>query len=245
MGFWGALAGIGASLIPGVGPFIAPIVGGAINAVTGGGGGSATAANPGGGTGQLPVDLGKPTTSPEYKSGIDALQAPKNYFTAALGGSQEQLEGLLGPQVSTVLSQYDNAAKTAAELGPRGGGRTAVLAEAPFKKAGAYGQALAGARTGAAKDLAGIGEAEAGLGTQQEQLQNQFKVAQGNLNLGQNRIQFEGQQAKNKAYSDLGAGIGGILTRIITGAKGGSKNKIGTDYSNLSPSGDTIGNLGV
>jgi hypothetical protein len=150
-----------------------------------------------------------------------------------MGGSQEQLQGLLGPEISTVLAQYDNAAKTAAELGPRGGGRTAIMAEAPFKKAAAYGTALAGARTGAAKELAGIGEKEAGIGSQQEQIKNQFKWGQAGLNVQQNRTQLEAQQAKQKSMSDLGAGIGGILTRIITGAKGGSKS---TTDANLSVS---------
>lgn len=228
MGFWSTLAGIGGTLIGSTFgfPALGAITGGVAGALTNGG--SASASNPGGSTGQLPIDIGKPTVDPAVRAGLDTLQDPKNYFQAALGGSQEQLQGLLGPEVSTVLSQYDNAAKTAAELGPRGGGRTAVLAEAPFKKAAAYGTALAGARSGAAKDLAGIGEAEAGIGTQQEQLQNQFKLGQGNLNLGQNRIQLEAQAAKNKAYSDLGSGIGGILTRIITGAKnGGSKGLSG------------------
>lgn len=227
MGFWSTLAGIGTSLIPGIGPIIAPLAAMGVGALTGGGGGGAN----GGSTQQLSVDAGKPTQSPLVQSGVDALEAPKNYFKAALGGSQEQLQGLLGPEVSTVLAQYDNAAKTAAELGPRGGGRTAILAEAPFKKAAAYGTALAGARSGAAKSLADIGEKEAGVGTTEEQLGNQFKLGQSGVNVQQNRTQLEAKAARDKSLADLGSGIGGILTRIITGAKSGSPSSTDANLS--------------
>lgn len=238
MGFWstlGNIAGFGISMIPGVGPIAGKIIqaagtigGGVADSLTNGGAG-------GGSTAQLPVDAGKPSSSPYVASGVEALDAPKNYFKAALGGSQEQLQGLLGPEVSTVLSQYDNAAKTAAELGPRGGGRTAILAEAPFKKAGAYGTALAGAQAGAAKNLAGIGEAEAGIGGAEEQRQNAFKLGQAGVNVQQNRTQLEAQLAKQKSLADLGSGIGGILTRIITGAKSGGGGLSSSD-ANLSVS---------
>jgi len=187
-----------------------------------GGGGGGTSGNTGtNATAQKSIDLGKFQENPAVQSGLDTLQGPKGYLQAALGGSQERLQGLLGPEVSTVLSQYDNAARAATELGPRGGGRTAVLAEAPFKKAAAYGQQLAGAKAGAVKDLSQIGEAEAGIGGAEEQRRNAFKEAQGQLNLGQNKIQFEGAQAKNKAYGEIGSGIGDILTRIIAGKKAG------------------------
>lgn len=238
MGFWSTLAGVGKAavgFIPGIGPIASAAIGAGLGALGGGLlGGGGNKAN--GGMSQLSVDAGKAYESPAVQSGLDTLQAPKNYFKAALGGSQEQLQGLLGPEVSTVLSQYDNAAKTAAELGPKGGGRTAVLAEAPFKKAAAYGQALSGARSGAAKELADIGGKEASLGSQQEQIRNQFKLEQASINTQQNRSQLDAQRMRQQAFSDLGSGIGGILTRIIankksgggTGGNVGSKGGIGT-----------------
>lgn len=230
MGFWstlGKIGGLAVNAIPGVGPLIGAGIGAAASALGGGGGGAT-----GSGAGMLSVDAGKAYNSPAVQQGLDTLQGPKNYLTGVMNGSQEQTQGLLGPEVSTVLSQYDNAAKTAAELGPRGGGRTAILAEAPFKKVGAYGKALAGAKQTALSELPKIGAEEANIGTQQEQLNNQFKLGQAGVNATQNRSILDQQQQRNKAYSDIGSGIGGILTRIITGAKGGSSPSV-TD-SNLS-----------
>lgn len=227
MGFWSTLGGIvgtAASFIPGVGP----IAGGLIKAASGIGGAvgdAVTGGGPGGGGGMLPVDASKnpaPAVNPAVTSGLNTLQGPKNYLQSIMGGSQETAEGLLGPEVSTVLGQYDNAAKTAAELGPRGGGRTAILAEAPFKKAAAYGTALNGAKKTALEELPKIGESEAQIGNTQEQLTNQFKLGQSNVNAEQNRNILTGQAAQSKAYNDIGSGIGGILTRIITGSKGKS-----------------------
>jgi hypothetical protein len=237
MGFWSTLGGIvgtAAGFIPGIGP----IAKGVIQAASGIGGmvgdklTSGGTNNVGGG---LSVDAGKPYTSPAVQQGLDTLDSSKGYLQGVMGGSQEQTQGLLGPEVSTVLGQYDQAAKTAAELGPRGGGRTAILAEAPFKKVAAYGQALAGAKKTALEQLPKIGEAEANIGTQQEQLNNQFKLGQANVNVGQNRNILTGQQEQNKAYGDIGSGIGGILTRVILGNKGGGGSPSITD-SNLTES---------
>ena len=234
MGFWSTLGGIvgtAASFIPGVGP----IAGGLIKAATGIGGVVGDAVTGAGGESSLlPVDASKmpsPATNPAVTAGLATLQGPKSYLQGVLGGSQEQTEGLLSPEVSTILGQYDNAAKTASELGPRGGGRTATLAEAPFKKVAAYGTALAGAKKTALDELPKIGEAEAGIGNTQEQLTNQFKLGQANVNEGQNRNILSANEQRNKAYNDIGSGIGGILTRIITGSKGKSPSV--TD-SNLS-----------
>jgi hypothetical protein len=225
MGFWSTLGGIvgtAASFIPGVGP----IAGGIIRAATGVGGAIGDAVT-GGGPGSsslLPTDASKNpngSVDPAVQQGLSDLQGPKNYLTGVMNGSQEETQGLLAPEVSTVLSQYDNAAKSAAELGPRGGGRTAILAEAPFQKVGAYGKALAGAKQTALSELPKIGQAESDIGTQQEQLNNQFKLGQANVNVGENRNLLTQQTEKNKAYNDIGSGIGGILTRIITGQKSG------------------------
>jgi len=220
MGFWsilGSIAGSAISLIPGVGPIAGALIKGA-GAVGGGVADALTTKSGGSGAtqgGMLSVDAGK--SDPGLADASQTLGQAKGYYQKALGGSQEEMEGLLGPEVSTVLGQYDNAAKTAAELGPRGGGRTAILAEAPFKKAGVYGQQLAGAKKGAVEGLTTIGQAQGQIG----QAQNQFKLGQAGVNAGQNSSILRANEAKAKSYNDIGAGIGGILTRIILGNKGG------------------------
>ena len=229
MGFWsslaGGVAGIAGSLIPGVGPIVGPLLGGAVASLTGGG------------TAQTGKQAS--TTLPAYQQD-PGVSSAENYDQTILGGSRSATEGALSPQVSTVLDQYDNAAKAAANLGPRGGGRTATLAEAPFKKAGAYGAALAGATSGAAKNLG-----ELGLGAGQQK--NQYAENQGNLNLGENKIAFEGQQAANKQAAGVGGGIADILTSIINkkktpggGSTGGSIFGDSTDSAlGLGGQGDT------
>ncbi len=220
MGFWSTLGGIvgtAASFIPGVGP----IAGGLIKAATGIGGmvgDAVTGGGPGGsGGGLLPVDASKNpngTSDPAVQQGLNDLQGPKSYLNGVLNGSQEQTEGLLAPEVSTVLGQYDNAAKTAAELGPRGGGRTAILAEAPFKKVAAYGTALAGAKKTALDELPKIGEAESQIGTNQEQLNNQKQAeinAQNGLpseqyNLAMRNIQRQQMNALSRSQDRRSAG---------------------------------------
>jgi len=97
--------------------------------------------------------------------GLGNLSNSANFFKTILGGSSEATQKLLAPQVNTVLKQYDNAAKTAANIGPRGGGTASTLAEGQVGKAGAYGSLLGQALPGAAEGLAGVGKQQAGVGT--------------------------------------------------------------------------------
>lgn len=145
-----------------------------------------------------------------------ALQPVKDYYTTALSGDSEALKQLLGPEINTVLSQYDTAAKTATELGPRGAGKNAALAAVPFAKATAYGKALSGARSGAAEGLTKIGTAEEGTNAG---LASSLLSA----NSEKNRLDQEKDVANNSALSNFGAGLGSLLT--TKGANG--KNAIG------------------
>lgn len=215
MGFWSSLAGIASTavgFIPGVGP----IASGIMKAGLGIGGALGDSlSGPSSQTGNQAS-----TTLPAYQQD-PAVSAAEGYDRTALNGSRSATESMLSPQVSTVLGQYDNAAKTAANLGPRGGGRTAVLAEAPFKKAGAYGEALAGATSSAAKNL---GE----LGTQVGGQKNQYAESQAGINVDQNKTVMAGQQAANKQAAGVGGGIADILTSIINKKPGGGNGPSGS-----------------
>lgn len=235
MSFWGTLASIGSSFIPGVGPLIAPLIGGAVNGLTGGGGGGT------GSTGTAPL-------SPEVQALLKTLKAPgtgadnsatneaEGYYNTILHGSQENTRSLLGPDVDTIMSQYDNASKASAELGPRGGGRTAIQAEAPFKKAGVYGQLVGQAKKGAAEGLTTIGGQKTAAATARR---GQTAGVLGTLtgaNTAANQLAFDKQQEQNKQYGTLGKGIGGILTNLINGKKnsGGGGSSDSTGGLNLS-----------
>jgi len=247
MGFWSSLAGIATSFIPGVGPLLAPLVSGGINALTGGGQtatsqqvnpalqatlqqiqsqGAAGAADTATGMGQL------------NKASTSADQAGSLYRTAA-GGSMEELQSMLGPEISTVMSQFDNAAKTAAEFGPRGGGRTGMMAELPFKKAAAAGGMIGDARKGAvagmadtAKTQAEVGSAEGSLGTQQTGQALGTTAA-----LLAPKTQSENLANQNQLA--MGKGIGTILGNIFN-KKGSTGGTTGSYSPDLIQSSDSI-----
>lgn len=236
MSLWGTIAGIAGSLIPGIGPVVGPLLGAGVNAFTGGSSSSnpSSAAN-------------NPTSSPQIQALMKSLGSEggetnsatdeaQGFYKKVLGGDQESTRSLLGPDVDTVLSQYDNAAKAAVNLGPRGGGRTAILAEAPFKKAGVYGNILGQAKTTAAQGLTTIGgQKQAASTARRGQDVSELSV----LTSGQesaDRLAYEKETANNKAYGDLGSGIGSFLTNLIK--NGGIKKSI-----NAAPSSSGLSNL--
>src|SRR5439155_7112782 len=85
-------------------------------------------------------------------TGIQALETsgrllglPTNFFSNILRGGQAAVEAE-APEIKATQAAYGQARKSAAELGPRGGGRTAALAEAPFREASDVTGLLAKAR---------------------------------------------------------------------------------------------------
>jgi len=152
----------------------------------------------------------------------ETFSPASRFFRTALGGSQEELQQLLGPQLNTILSQYDNAAKAASETGPRGGGRVATASESPFAKIAAYGQALAGARSGAAGKLADIGSAEAAAAAQEAGVRGQQADVLGQeaqIQTALKKLGLEAGLGKAGARTTLGTALGGIesedLERIL------------------------------
>ncbi len=222
MGFWGSLAGGLSSLIPGAGPLLAPLVGGAINSITGGGDTkTANQVNPALNDTLAQLKANGATGAAAVNTGMSGLESAKRNYQAGANGSLEQLQSLYNPEISTVLSQYDNAAKSAAEFGPRGGGRTAAMAELPFRKAGAVGQIIGGARAGATQGLADVSGKEAQLGTS---LTGQSTGALSSLLAPKT----QSDQLTNENSKALGTGIGGILGNIFQNK---NKNKDGGFYS--------------
>jgi hypothetical protein len=218
MSFWSSIASGLTSMIPGVGPFIAPMVGGLVGGLTskGGSGGSPAAVDP--------------MQDPQIKQLMASLKTPatmdpatkgaSDYYKTIMGGGEEATQSLLGPNVSTVLNQFDNASKAAAELGPRGGGRAAIQAETPFKKASAYTNLLGQAKSTAAAGMAGIGANQTAAATSRrsQDVSVLGTVLGGKTSLADRQMQINQENAKG-----MGKGIGSILTNLLAG--GGNKNK--------------------
>lgn len=145
-----------------------------------------------------------------------AASAGKDYKEAA-NGSMEDLQKMYNPQISTVMSQYDNAAKQAASFGPRGGGRTGVMAELPFKKAAAAGgiisQARAAAPAGevsAAQTQGGIGQALGALGT------SETNAGLGTLAPAEGAVQ-QGTSMVANNFGALGNLVGSVGSKLLLG----------------------------
>lgn len=224
MSFWSTIGSSLGSLIPGIGPFLGPAIGLGLGAAFGGGSG---AQNSGGQassalTGNINDVLSNGSPTPQSQ------QASK-YYSTILNGNRQATQALLNPQVSTVLGQYDSAAKAAAELGPRGGGRTEQMAEIPTKKVGVYENALDTAQPQAAKGLTD-------LSSQNNGLISSLLGARSSAN----QLGFEQTQAINQQLGGLGSGIGSILVNLLKG-KGGTGGTGGFGSLSTNDSGGSIG----
>lgn len=164
------------------------------------------------------------------QTGLQDLGGAGSFYKTILGGNREAISNLLGPQVSTVLSQYDNAANAVRQFAPRGGGATSTLAALPFAKATAAGQAYQGALPGAAAGLAGVGAQTAGIGNQQ------LSTAAAGTSPYLNQGQFDANQA-----AAAGKGYGQILTNGLGGILKGIKGPGGSGSNGTTPGWDTNG----
>ncbi len=205
MGFWSTLASIGGSLIPGVGAFLGPALGAGVGLLENKIGGSGSSSSSSSGSGLVPTQaqdaINRSRTNP-------AVSQAEGYYSKALGGDMSTIQELLGPEINTVLSQYDTASKTASELAPRGGGRAATLGEIPFKKIGAYGQQLGIARNGAADKLGTLGTSEA---NRESSLGNTLIGAQEQSN----ELQYKKNKDTSGALGQLGSSFGGLLVDLL------------------------------
>lgn len=241
MGFWSTLATIGTALIPG-GAAFAPLVGAGVGALTNyiGGSSSGTPSTAAGSSAGLIPSEAQPFLSQAQSN--PAVKSAEGYYQKALGGDRGQLQQLLGPEINTVLTQYDTAAKTAATLSPRGGARADVLSELPFKKVEAYGNALNGARNGAADKLGALGSAEAGRDN---------SIAQGLIGAktSANRLDYEKQKDKNSSLNGIGSSLGSIIVDLFGKKKAGGGSSSAPSYqdtllSNPKTDWSALSNLG-
>lgn len=165
-------------------------------------------------------------------AGVGRLNQAGNFYSTILGGNREQINSLLSPEVSTVLSQYDNAANTIKQFSPRGGGTTQTLAQLPFAKTAAAGQAYQGLLPSAASGEAGVGAAQAGIGTNLlaeaggaggTAFQYSNLAAQLQKGLGSGVGQITGSGSVPGAAGAGGAGTGGVggaASTILSAGKG-------------------------
>lgn len=195
--------------------------------------------------GNIPTLISKGNAATDQ--GLSQLNQSGGFYSSILGGNRDAISNLFAPQTSTILSQYDNAAKAVRDFAPRGGGSTSAQAASPFQKVGTTAQLYQGALPGAAAGLQNNGAITSGVGTA---LTGQASGAQnGLIDFKKLEEQFQnkagvgaGQAGANTDFAGIGKGIGSLFHKIL--GKGGNSNtgSDGTDF--FSPSSGSFGDAG-
>jgi hypothetical protein len=154
-----------------------------------------------------------PQAASSIRAGSDLLSTAGGYFKNLLTGNRATLQAATAPETNAALSSSDAARRQAGTSGTaRGGGTAATNATAKDKVMADIDNMLFGVRRSAAQGAAGVGSAEAGLGT------NLLGTAAGvSGTLGQIS---SGARATDNAINRQGVGdvvstIGGILGSIF------------------------------
>lgn len=157
-----------------------------------------------------------PTGQQQVQAGVTNLGQVANYDLGILSGNRGTVLQTEAPEISSMLAGYDQSRKAAAQLAPRGGGRSQFLNEQPYKEAGDVNKLIQQARPQAAKDLTQVATQQATIGQQQEQLaaqdiNNSLQFLLGKSEQQLNWAKFDAQQS-----SALGSAIGGTITQLAT-----------------------------
>lgn len=173
-------------------------------------------------------------------SGGQAVQSGTNFFNTVLNGNREAGTAALAPDINRIREGNQNALQTSSTLMPRGGGRAASLFGRTFATNDAVNSLYGGVRSGAAGNLAAIGQGQQSLGA------NLFGIANSGLNTGMqanaNVLNYEQaqQQAMNSLWSSIGQGAAGLVTGLPSffghgqgqaGAYGGVQGGAGIPWS--------------
>lgn len=143
------------------------------------------------------------------------LEPVGKFWDALLRGDPEAVNQAIAPARSRIISQYDSARRQVAEFGGRGGGRNEFLAELPFREAGEISRLTQEARTGAARELTGLGSIYGDLAGGQLNLAGQ--AWSGSVTSG-----LEARRLSDARNAALGQGIGNLLAMLAAGMnKGG------------------------
>lgn len=203
---------IGTAILPGVGTAIGAGAGALLGLFGGGDDDASSGHNPNidNVTKQISDRAAKTSASAVdlKQQGGDALAPVMKYLQALSSGDPSAVAQATAPERRRVIDQYDSAAQTIAQFGPRGGGATAANAQAQYGKANAISDITANARTSATKELGSLGTQLTGLGLSADQL------ASADLNtILANLTAKRGQTLE--AWSGIGQAAGSILGQYL------------------------------
>ena len=92
-----------------------------------------------------------------------------DYWSRILSGNPSAIAQAMAPTINATNAAYKSAANTVDKFAPMGGGRSSVMANAPYAHAGAMSNIIAQAQPLAAQSLATLGTAEQNIGLSQLQ----------------------------------------------------------------------------
>ena len=148
--------------------------------------------------------------------GTDALQNMLQHFTQLSQGSSSTLFNTL-PETQTVLSQYDAARNSMANLQPRGGMRASQGANLKFQELGQMGQLVQGARAKASDEAAATAGTLTQAGLSEQVLAEQYvnSVMQSMLQRRQQNKTSAGSTFANALAGGFGSGVGGGIANLL------------------------------
>jgi hypothetical protein len=146
-------------------------------------------------------------------TGLGGTGTAMDYWSKILSGNPAAIMSVMSPEVQAVQGQYRGAQQQANMFAPRGGGRSAMMAQLPMQQAGTIGNIISQARPMAASNLAQTGLGMGGIGANLLSMTMQGQLARRQ----QNNAQSAMWQAPlmNMATDIGGAAAGGGLGKAF------------------------------
>lgn len=144
----------------------------------------------------------------------ETIKGPMDYWQTLLGGDEQAIMELLGPESSAIETAYGNQAKSNAQFNPRGGGEVTQNSQLQTEKLKTLGDMILKLRPEAANQLSsiaslfanlGLGELSASTGASSSGISGLLQNRGINLNERQMRVNNLNQQ-----MSAIGTILAGI-----------------------------------
>jgi hypothetical protein len=130
------------------------------------------------------AEAGVTSADTTTNSGLGTMEGVKKYFTDIMSGSRPTQMAAAAPEINAATDAADASRRARATFGTaRGGGVNAGAQTAETDRMTAINNALFGARAGAAKGAAAVGESEATIGVQK--MANALRM----LGMGEDAVQ--------------------------------------------------------
>jgi len=216
--------------------FALPAIGGLVGGLLGRSGAKAKSAEEKTGINQLigAGDIGfqnterlQPFAQNFLEQGSKTFQPSIDYWTKILSGDRSEITGALSPEIGRISSGYDQAAKTAGQFSPMGGGRATLMSELPFQKARDISSLISTLRPQAAQQLSGIAAQLSQLGMDANQI---MAVLLQGIRSGGGQLADIGMKARGITSAGTAAGATGgaeigksIFDLINNSSSGGHK----------------------